>query len=87
MWQLSLEVREWKFLSRCLDLEEEIVDGIDYNTRPNKTRDKALKVFTELWVNSSTPTWETLEKALLHMPPVEVKTNGVKILCLMALTQ
>ena len=64
LWELSLEVREWKFLGRYLDLEEEIIDEIDYNTRPNKTRDKALKVLTE-WVNISTPTWETLGKALL----------------------
>ena len=65
LWELSLEVREWKFLGRYLDLEEEIIDEIDYNTRPNKTRDKALKVLTE-WVNSSSPTWEMLGKALLE---------------------
>ena len=64
LWELSQEVREWKFLGRYLDLEEEIMEEIDYNTRPNKTRDKALKVLTE-WVNISTPTWEILGKALL----------------------
>ena len=61
---LSLEVKEWKFLGRYLDLEEEIIDEIDYNTVPNKTREKALKVFTE-WVNSSAPTWAILGEALL----------------------
>ena len=65
LWELSQEVREWKFLGRYLDLEEDIIEEIDYNTRPNKTRDKALKVLTE-WVNISTPTWEILGKALLE---------------------
>ena len=64
LWELSQEVREWKFLGRYLDLEEDIIEEIDYNTRPNKTRDKALKVLTE-WVNISSPTWEILGKALL----------------------
>ena len=64
LWELSQEVREWKFLGRYLDLEEETIDEIDYNTIPNRTRDKALKVLTE-WVNSSTPTWERLGEALL----------------------
>ena len=54
LWELSQEIMEWKFLGRNLNLEEEIIDEIDYNTRPNKTRDKALKVLTE-WVNSSAP--------------------------------
>ena len=63
LWELSLEVREWKFLGRYLDLDEEIIDEIDYYTRPNKTRDKALKVLTE-WVNISTLTWEMLGKVL-----------------------
>ena len=62
--RLSQEVKEWKFLGRYLDLEEEIIDEIEYNTVPNKTREKALKVLTE-WVNSSTPTWAVLGKALL----------------------
>ena len=61
---LSQEVKEWKFLGRYLDLEEETIDEIDYNTVPNKTREKALKVFTE-WVNSSAPTWAILGEALL----------------------
>ena len=64
LWELSQEIMEWKFLGRYLNLEEDIIDEIDYNTRPNKTRDKALKVLTE-WVNISTPTWETLGKALM----------------------
>ena len=64
LWKLSQEVMEWKFLGRYLDLEEDIIDEIDYNTRPNKTRDKALKVLTE-WVNSTTPTWVALGQALL----------------------
>ena len=64
LWELSQDVREWKFLGRNLDLEEEKIDEIDYNTIPNKTREKALKVLTE-WVNSSTPTWETLGEALM----------------------
>ena len=55
LWELSQDVREWKFLGRYLDLEEETIDEIDYNTIPNRTRDKALKVLIE-WVNSSTPT-------------------------------
>ena len=64
LWKLSQEIREWKFLGRYLDLEEDIIEEIDYNTIPNKTRDKALKVLTE-WVNSSTPTWVALGEALL----------------------
>ena len=64
LWELSQDVREWKFLGRYLDLEEETIDEIDYNTIPNRTRDKALKVLIE-WVNSSTPTWEKLGEALL----------------------
>jgi len=64
LWELSQEVREWKFLGRYLDLDEETIDEIDYNTVPNRTRDKSLKVLTE-WVNSSTPTWEGLGEALL----------------------
>ena len=64
LWELSQEIMEWKFLGRYLNLEEDVIDEIDYNTRPNKTRDKALKVLTE-WVNISTPTWETLGKALM----------------------
>ena len=55
---------EWKFLGRYLNLEEEIIQEIDYNTRPNETRDKTLKVLTE-WVNISTPTWEVLGKVLM----------------------
>ena len=62
--KLSQDVREWKFLGRYLDLEEETIDEIDYNTIPNRTRDKALKVLTE-WVNISTPTWKALGEALL----------------------
>ena len=64
LWHLSQEVREWKFLGRYLDLDEETIDEIDYNTKPNRTREKALKVLTE-WVNSSTPTWQALGEALL----------------------
>ena len=64
LWKLSQEIREWKFLGRYLDLEEETIDEIDYNTIPNRTRDKALKVLTE-WVNISTPTWKALGDALL----------------------
>ena len=62
--KLSQEVKEWKFLGRYLELEEEKIDEIDYNTVPNKTREKALKVLTE-WVNSSTPTWIVLGEVLL----------------------
>ena len=65
LWELSQEVREWKFLGRYLDLEEETIEEIDYNTRPNKPRDKALKVLTE-WVSISTPTWKDLGKVLLN---------------------
>ena len=64
LWQLSQEVREWKFLGRFLDLDEDIIEEIDHYTRPNKTRDKSLKVLTE-WVNSSSePTWQALGEAL-----------------------
>ena len=64
LWELSQGVMEWKFLGRNLDMEEETINEIDYNTVPNKTREKALKVLTE-WVNSSAPTWETLGRALM----------------------
>ena len=60
LWKLPPEVIEWKFLGRYLNLEEKVIDEIDYNTRPNKTRNKALKVLTE-WVNSSTLTWVALD--------------------------
>ena len=64
LWQLSQEVREWKFLGRFLNLDEDIIEEIDQYTRPNKTRDKSLKVLTE-WVNSSSePTWQALGEAL-----------------------
>jgi len=66
LWELSLEVREWKFLARNLDLEERVIEEIDQYTIPNKMRDKSLKVFTE-WVNSaSRPSWRTLGEALLE---------------------
>ena len=64
LWELSQDIREWKCLGKYLDLEEEIIEEIDYNTRPNRTRDKALKALTE-WVNSLSPTWKTLGVALL----------------------
>ena len=65
LWQLSLDVREWKFLARFLDLEEELIEEIDQYTRPNKTRDKSLKMLTE-WVNtSSDATWRALGEAIL----------------------
>ena len=64
LWQLSQDVREWKFLARFLDLEEEVIEEIDQYTRPNKTRDKSLKMLTE-WVNtSSDATWKTLGEAI-----------------------
>ena len=63
LWQLSQDVREWKFLAQFLDLEEEI-EEIDQYTRPNKTRDKSLKMLIE-WVNtSSDPTWKALGEAI-----------------------
>ena len=40
LWELSQDVREWRFLGRYLDLEEETIDEIDYNTIPNRTRDR-----------------------------------------------
>ena len=65
LWKLSLDVREWKFLARFLDLEEEVIEEIDQYTRPNKTRDKSLKMLTE-WVNtSSDATWKVLGEAIL----------------------
>ena len=66
LWELSQDVREWKFLARNLDLEERVIDEIDQYTIPNKMRDKSLKVFTE-WVNSaSRPSWRALGEALLE---------------------
>ena len=64
LWQLSQDVREWKFLARFLDLDEEVIEEIDQYTRPNKTRDKSLKMLIE-WVNtSSDPTWKALGEAI-----------------------
>ena len=64
LWQLSQDVREWKFLARFLDLDEEVIEEIDQYTRPNKTRDKSLKMLTE-WVNtSSEATWRALGEAI-----------------------
>ena len=64
LWQLSQDVREWKFLARFLDLDEEVIEEIDQYTRPNKTRDKSLKMLTE-WVNtSSEATWRALGDAI-----------------------
>ena len=64
LWQLSQDVREWKFLARFLNLEEEAIEEIDQYTRPNKTRDKSLKMLME-WVNtSSDPTWKALGEAI-----------------------
>ena len=64
LWQLSQDVREWKFLARFLDLDEEVIEEIDQYTRPNKTRDKSLKMLTE-WVNtSSEATWKALGEAI-----------------------
>ncbi|XP_065892154.1 uncharacterized protein [Dysidea avara] len=66
LWELSLEVREWKFLARYLDLEENIIEEIDQYTVPNKMRDKALRVFKE-WINSAPyPTWRALGDALFE---------------------
>ena len=66
IWELSQEVKEWKFLARNLDLEERVIEEIDQYTIPNKMRDKSLRVFTE-WVNSvSRPTWKALGEALLE---------------------
>ena len=64
LWKLSQDIREWKFLARFLDLEEEVIEEIDQYTRPNKTRDKSLKILTE-WVNTSTEaTWKALGEAI-----------------------
>ena len=64
LWQLSQDVREWKFLARFLDLDEEVIEEIDQYTRPNKTRDKSLKMLIE-WVNtSSEATWRALGEAI-----------------------
>jgi len=66
IWELSQEVKEWKFLARNLDLEERVIEEIDQYTKPNKMRDKSLRVFTE-WVNSSSrPSWKALGEALLE---------------------
>ena len=64
LWKLSQDIREWKFLARFLDLAEEVIEEIDQYTRPNKTRDKSLKMLTE-WVNTSTEaTWKALGEAI-----------------------
>ena len=64
LWQLSQDVREWKFLARFLDVDEEVIEEIDQYTRPNKTRDKSLKMLTE-WANtSSDATWRALGEAI-----------------------
>jgi len=66
IWELSQEVKEWKFLARNLDLEERVIEEIDQYTKPNKMRDKSLRVFTE-WINSaSRPSWKALGEALLE---------------------
>jgi len=66
IWELSQEVKEWKFLARNLDLEERVIEEIDQYTKPNKMRDKSLRVFTE-WINSaSKPSWKALGEALLE---------------------
>ena len=66
IWELSQEVREWKFLARNLDLEERVIEEIDQYTKPNKMKDKSLRVFTE-WINSaSRPSWKALGEALLE---------------------
>ena len=60
LWQLSQDVREWKFLARFLSLDEEVIEEIDQYTRP---RDKSSKMLTE-WVNtSSDATWRALGEA------------------------
>ena len=64
LWELSQEVKEWKFVARNLDLEERVIEEIDQYTIPNRMRDKSLRVFTE-WVNSALrPTWKALGEAL-----------------------
>ena len=44
LWQLSQDVREWKFLATFLDVNEELIEETDQYTKPNETRDKSLKM-------------------------------------------
>ena len=73
LWQLSQDVREWKFLAQFLDLEEEVIEEIDQYIQPNKTRDKLLKKLTE-WVKTlSDATRKALrEVTLLYEKLVEL---------------
>jgi len=80
IWELSQEVKEWKFLARNLDLEERVIEEIDQYTKPNKMRDKSLRVFTE-WINSaSRPSWKALGEALLEAEYVFLYEKLLEIL-------
>ena len=66
LWDLSQNIKEWKFLGRFLDIDENSLEEIDQYTIPNKMRDKALKVLKE-WVSSApNPTWQELGAALME---------------------
>jgi len=66
LWDLSQNIKEWKFLGRFLDVDENSLEEIDQYTIPNKMRDKALKVLKE-WVSSApNPTWQELGAALME---------------------
>ena len=79
LFELSMEVKEWKFLARYLDLQENLIEEIDQYTVPNKLRDKALRVFKE-WINTaSNPTWKALGEALLEAEYVLLHENLMKL--------
>jgi len=79
LFELSMEVKEWKFLARYLDLQENLIEEIDQYTVPNKLRDKALRVFKE-WINTaSNPTWKALGEALLEAEYVLLHENLMRL--------
>ena len=60
----NIEFRKWEFPPRIFDLGEEVTEEIDQYAKPNKTRDKSLKMLIE-WVNtSSDATWKALREAI-----------------------
>ena len=65
LWDLSQDIKEWRFLGRYLDLDENMLEEIDQYTRPNKMRDKALSVLKKWVDNVADPTWHALGEALI----------------------
>ena len=57
-------VSKWDFVAQFLHIEEEVIEEVFQYTRPNKTRNKSLKMLIE-WVNtSSDATWKALREAI-----------------------